>query len=83
MLLEKRDKKEYRCKGKKHTNIKTVMDTVEFDKRIYEHINNEGKKEYIYLLDKYLKMDTIGRISTNLVEKIVENATEMLYRRSS
>ncbi len=49
ILLEKRDKKEYRCKGKKHTNIKTIMGTVEFDKRIYEHINSEGKKEYVYL----------------------------------
>ncbi len=25
------------------------MGTVEFDKRIYEHINSEGKKEYVYL----------------------------------
>ncbi|XXF69966.1 UPF0236 family protein [Thermoanaerobacterium thermosaccharolyticum] len=82
MLLEKRDKKEYRCKGKRHTNIKTVMGTVEFDKRIYEHTNSEGKKEYIYLLDKYLKMDTIGHISTNLIEKIVENTTEMSYREA-
>lgn len=83
ILLEKRDKKEYRCKGKKHTNIKTIMGTVEFDKRIYEHINSEGKKEYVYLLDEYLKMDTIGHISTNLIEKVVENVTEMPYREAA
>ncbi|AST57745.1 uncharacterized protein Thert_01751 [Thermoanaerobacterium thermosaccharolyticum] len=83
MLLEKRDKKEYRCKGKKHTNIKTIMGTVEFDKRIYGHINSEGKKEYVYLLDEYLKMDAIGHISTNLIEKVVENVTEMSYREAA
>lgn len=38
------------------------------------------KKAYKFLLDEYLKMDTIGHISTTLVEKIVDNVTNISYR---
>lgn len=55
-LLEERDKQKYRCKGFKKTVIKTVMGEIEYKRRIYEYITEEGKKAYKYLLDEYLKM---------------------------
>jgi hypothetical protein len=82
-LLEERDKQKYRCKGFKKTVIKTVMGEIEYKRRIYEYITEEGKKAYKYLLDEYLKMETIGHISSNLVEKIVESAKEVSYRKTS
>ena len=82
-LMNERDSKVYRNKGLKHTCIKTVMGNVEFDRRIYEYTTNEGKKAYKFLLDEYLKMDTIGHISTNLVEKIIDNAINVSYRKTS
>ncbi|WP_034429317.1 UPF0236 family transposase-like protein, partial [Caldisalinibacter kiritimatiensis] len=82
-LMKERDKKKYRNKGFKKTTIKTVMGEIEYKRRIYEYKTEEGKKAYKYLLDEYLNMDTIGHISTNLVEKIVDLATDESYRKTA
>lgn len=82
-LRETRDKSVYRHKGLRKTSIKTVMGTVEFGRAIYETINENGKKKYIYLLDEYLKFETIGKMSTNLIEKVVQNATICSFRRAA
>lgn len=78
-----RDKKEYRHKGKRKTTLKTLMGEVSFSRAVYEHINEEGKKTYVYLLDQRLGFDTIGLISTNLAEKVVENACITSFRNAS
>lgn len=82
-LMKERDRDIYRNKGFKKTTIKTVMGEVEYKRRIYEYKTEEGKKAYIYLLDEYLNMETIGHISTNLVEKIVDLATDESYRKTA
>jgi hypothetical protein len=82
-LMDERDAEIYRNKGLRHTCIKTIMGDVEFDRRIYEYKTAEGKKAYKFLLDEYLKMDTIGHISSTLVEKIVDNVTNVSYRNTS
>lgn len=82
-LMATRDTDKYRHKGKKTTHINTVMGEIKYSRRIYECYNDEGKKEYIYLLDQYLKSDTIGHVSTNLVEKIIERALEESYRKTA
>jgi hypothetical protein len=83
MILEKRDKKLYRFKVFKHTCIKTIMGPVEFDRRVYRYIDEFGKKSYRYLLDEYLNMETIGHMSANLVEKMIENVTNDSLRKSA
>lgn len=82
-LLHERDTKVYRNKGFKHTCLKTIMGNIEFDRRIYEYKTDDGKIAYKFLLDEYLQMDTIGHISSNLVEKIVDNVTNVSYRNTS
>jgi hypothetical protein len=82
-LMDERETKIYRNKGLKKTCIKTIMGDVEFSRRIYEYKTESGKKAYKFLLDEYLNMDTIGHISSNLVEKIVDNATNISYRKTS
>lgn len=82
-ISQKRDKKEYRDKGKRKTTLKTLMGEVIFSRRVYEHINEEGKKTYVYLLDQELDFDTIGFISTNLAEKVVENACISSFRNTA
>ena len=42
------------------------MGEIEYKRRIYEYKIEEDKKAYKYLIDKYLKMETIEHISTNL-----------------
>jgi hypothetical protein len=82
-LMEKRDKEIYRHKGLKRTTIKTIMGSVELKRAIYERVNEEGKKAYIYLLDEYLNLETIWKMSSNLVEKMIVNTTECSYRKAA
>lgn len=83
MLLRKRDINAYRAKGFKHTCIKTIMGEIELDRRVYEHIDESGKKSYRYLLDEYLNMEIIGHMSANLVEKMIDNVTNVSLRKAA
>ena len=78
-----RDKEEYRHKGLKSNTIKTVMGSVEYRRAIYETIDFNGDKKYVYLLDELLNMETIGKMSGTLVEKILENVSVKSYRTSA
>src|SRR5690554_5499384 len=82
-IMATRDTNKYRHKGIKQTHIHTVMGVIEYERRIYEYHNKDGKKQYVYLLDKYLKNETIGHVSTNMAEKIVERALEESYRKTA
>ena len=83
-IMESRDKAKYRYICKKKTSIKTVMGTIQYSRRIYKYHDKSGKRRYKSLLDKHLKLDkTIGQMSENLVEKIIENATNMSYRKTA
>ena len=82
-LMKNRDKEAYRHKGLKRTTIKTIMGSVELKRAIYETINDDGKKVFIYLLDEYLNFETIGKMSSNLVEKMIENITLCSYRKAA
>ena len=82
-ILASRDTKTYRSKGFRKTCIHTIMGEVEYKRRIYKTKNEDGKNMHVYLLDKYLKRESIGHISSNLAEKIVENALEQSYRKTA
>lgn len=82
-LMLGRDKKVYRHKGRKKTCIKTLLGPIEFKRAVYEIVKEDGQKEYIYLLDQHLKLETIGFMSPNLVEKVVENASNVSFRKAA
>lgn len=75
-----RDRSQYRDKGKRSTTIKTVYGDVTYDRHVYQTMDEEGHKAFVYLLDEAVKMDKIGLISTNLAEKIAACVTENPYR---
>jgi hypothetical protein len=79
-LAEIRNKSELRHKGLKTTNIKTLMGEVILRRAVYKKVNEDGGIEHRYLLDEALGLDTIGNISPNLAEKILEYSCEMSYR---
>lgn len=79
-LAKKRNKKEYRDKGKRSTSIKTVYGEVSYARRVYETHAETGEKTYIYLLDQELEMERIGLLSTNLGEKIAATIVKAPYR---
>ena len=82
-LLNERDTKIYRNKGRKQTCLRTIMGDVEYSRRIYEFKLEDGKKATKYLLDEYLGMDTIGNVSINLVETILTNVSELSFRKTA
>ena len=83
MLSKERDASKYRNKGKRKTSIKTVYGEVEYERRVYQTRLADGTKAHVYLLDRYMGMEKIGLISTNLAEKIANSVTELPYRASA
>ena len=79
-LAERRNKKLYRCKGKRKTSIKTVYGEVEYYRNVYRTETEDGQTAHMFLLDQAMQMDKIGLISTNLAEKIALTVTESPYR---
>lgn len=78
-----RDKKKYRHKGLRASTIKTVYGEVEYKRTIYQTLSDAGDTMFVYLLDELLELETVGLISMNLAEKLVQGITEMSYRECS
>lgn len=70
-IMENRDKKKYRHKGLRETSVNTVMGEIKYKRAMYE-IQEEGVKKTVYLLDETLKISVEGKVSSNLVQKVVE-----------
>lgn len=69
--MKERDKKKYRHKGLRKNTIKTIMGEVEYKRTIYE-IEEDGVKKTVYLLDEKLHINVNGKVSENLMEKVIE-----------
>ena len=69
--MENRDKKKYRHKGLRETSVNTVMGEIKYKRAMYE-IEEEEIKKTVYLLDETLKISVEGKVSGNLVEKVIE-----------
>lgn len=78
--VEERDKNRYRHKGLRRTTIKTVYGEVAYQRAVYEVLEEDGLRHYVYLLDETLELDNIGLISTNMAELLVKGITELSYR---
>ena len=70
-IMGNRDKKKYRHKGLRETSVNTVMGEIKYKRAMYE-IQEEGVKRTVYLLDETLKISVEGKVSSNLVQKVVE-----------
>lgn len=82
-LRKNRDKSKYRHKGVRQRTIKTIMGEVEYSRAIYEVINDDGLKGYVYLLDEAMGINGSGFMSGLLSELIVKTACESTYRCTS
>ena len=80
MLMEERDKKKYRNKGARKTTVKTVYGEVTYQRMVYQVLEENGTKRFVYLLDETLELDHVGLISTNMAELLVKGITELSYR---
>ena len=80
LLMESRDKKKYRNKGLRQTTVKTVYGKVTYQRAVYEVIEEDGTRHFVYLLDETLDLENVGLISTNMAELLVKGITELSYR---
>ena len=62
MLMENRDKKKYRNKGTRQTTVKTVYGEVTYQRTVYEVIEEDGTRHFVYLLDETLELTNVGLI---------------------
>ena len=70
-LMKARDKRKYRHKGLRKNTVKTIMGEVEYRRAMYE-IEEEGVKKTVYLLDEVMQINCAGKVSQNLLEKVIE-----------
>ena len=70
-LMKARDTNKYRHKGLRTTHINTIMGEVKYRRTMYE-VTENGITKTVYLLDEKMKINEEGKVSNNLVEKIVE-----------
>jgi len=82
-LMESRDKKTLRNKGKRQNSIKTIMGTLEYDRNVYATKDDDGHNAWVYLLDKELSLETIGAYSTNFIEKVADVVTENSFKQTA
>jgi len=82
-LSMSRDKAVYRYKDLRKTTIKTIMGEVEHSRAMYEVIDEDGTKSYVYLLDEALGITGSGFFSGLLSELIAKAACEGSYRAAA
>lgn len=79
-LMLTRDKKVYRNKGLRKTTIKTLFGEVTFRRTVYETMDDDGARHYVFLLDEALGLENVGLLSENYAEKLVSGITTKSYR---
>lgn len=80
IIMDNRNKKEYRHKGYKGDTIKTIMGEIEYERVLYKN----SKNEYVFLLDNELNIETFGKISINLAETMLKTVVNTVsYRKAS
>lgn len=79
-LREGRDKKRYRCKGKRKSCIKTKLGEIEFSRNVYKDRAAPETGGCVYLLDEDLGIDCIGQMSKDLCGIAAKAVCETTYR---
>lgn len=82
-LAKNRDRAEYRHKGKRWTSLKTLMGEVHYARTVYETKTESGETACVYLLDEVLRLDTFGKVTSNLAARIAECASVCSYREAA
>ena len=79
-VMDNRDTKVYRYKGKETTTIKAKTGLVEYTRTKYITKNEDGTNKCVYLTDELLNIKEMGQISGGIIELIVKNIAEVSYR---
>ena len=82
-LMQARDRRRYRSKGKQQTSIKTKLGAIEYSRNVYvDNAASDGIK-CVHLLDEELGIEKIGLIAREMCELAAESASESTYRAAA
>ncbi len=79
-IMDTRNTKEYRHKGKETTTVKAKTGLVEYTRTKYIKKQENGENKTIYLTDEMLGIKEIGLVSGGIIELVVQNISEVSYR---
>lgn len=79
-LMDTRDTKVYRHKGKETTTVKAKTGIVEYTRTKYITKNEDGTNKCVYLTDKLLNIKEIGQVSGGIINLVVKNISEVSFR---
>lgn len=79
-IMETRDTKEFRNKGKEKTTVKAKTGLVEYTRTKYIQKQKDGTNKCIYLTDEQLKIKEIGQVSGGIIDIVAKNISEVSYR---
>ncbi len=83
-IMHIRDKKRYRLKNTgRESTITTLMGDVEYKRRYYKCIDEDGVIYYGYLLDELIGINSKDKLSENMKETAVETALRASFRKSA
>lgn len=79
-IMDTRDTKEFRHKGKETTTVKAKTGLVEYTRTKYIQKQEDGKNKCVYLTDEILGIKEIGQVSGGIIELVAQNISEVSYR---
>ena len=79
-LAETRDKKRFRCKGKRKTCVKTMLGAVEYSRNVYVDNAAPESEKCVYLLDEELEINKVGLVSEDVCQAVATAVCETSYR---
>lgn len=79
-IMDTRDTKEFRHKGKETTTVKAKTGLIEYTRTKYIQKQENGKNKTIYLTDELLNIKEMGQVSGGIIKLIVQNISEVSYR---
>ena len=82
-LRETRDKKRYRCKGKKPSSLKTRLGVVEYKRNVYVDRASTERTHCVFLLDEELGIETYGQMTEEVCQMAVQAACAGSYREAA
>lgn len=78
-MFNERDTSKYYSKGFESTSVHTIMGSVPYKRRRYI-VKEDNVTRTTFLLDEQLKICAIKKVSSNVVEKIIDIAKSNSYR---
>ena len=79
-IMDSRDTKEFRHKGKETTTVKAKTGLVEYTRTKYMQKQENGENKCVYLTDEMLGIKEIGQVSGGIIELVAQNISEVSYR---